>query len=69
MTQDRRRTSPGAGWEYVHVCVDDHSRVACAQLAPDETARSATACLTAAVPYYRRLGITVRRVLTDNGGC
>ncbi len=69
VTHDRRRTSPGAGWEYVHVCVDDHSRVAFSQIYPDETAASATAFLTAALAYYQHLGIQVRRVLTDNGGC
>ena len=69
VTHDRRQRTQGAGWEYVHVCVDDHSRVAFSKLYPDETAASATAFLTAATDYYRRLGITVRRVLTDNGGC
>ena len=69
VTRDRSRSSPGAGWEYVHVCVDDHSRVAFSQLYPDERGDSATAFLSAAVAYYRRLGITVLRVLTDNGGC
>ena len=69
VTQDRSRSSPGVGWEYVHVCVDDHSRVAFTQLYPDERGDSATTFLTAAVAYYRRLGITVRRILTDNGGC
>ncbi len=69
VTHDRTHRRQGAGWEYVHVCVDDHSRVAFSQLYPDETAASATAFLTAATDYYRRLGITVQRVLTDNGGC
>ena len=69
VTGDRRRTSPGAGWEYVHVCVDDHSRVAFSQLHADETAETAAAFLADALAYYRRLGITGRRVLTDNGGC
>ena len=69
VTHDRRQRTQGAGWEYVHVCVDDHSRVAFSKLYPDETAASATAFFTAATDYYRRLGITVRRVLTDNGGC
>ena len=57
----------GAGWDSLHVCVDDHSRLAFSQLYPNRTASSATAFLTAAVDYYRRLGISVRRVLTDNG--
>ena len=69
VTHDRSRTSAGAGWEYVHVCVDDHSRVAFSQIYPDETAASATAFLTAAIAYYQQFGIRLRRVLTDNGGC
>ena len=50
-------------------CVADHSRVAFSQIYPDETAASATAFLAAALAYYQHLGIQVRRVLTDNGGC
>ncbi len=69
VTGDRRHSSPGAGWEYLHVCVDDHSRLAFSQLYPDQTAATAAAFLTAALDYYHRLGIRVRRVLTDNGGC
>ena len=55
--------------EYVHVCVDDHSRIAFSKLYPDETASSATDFLIAAVNYYHRLGVHVRRVLTDNRRC
>ena len=49
--------------------MDDHSRVAFSKVYPDETAASATAFLTAALAYCQHLGIRVRRVLTDNGGC
>jgi transposase InsO family protein len=59
----------GAGWEYVHVCIDDHSRVAFAQIMPDERKESAIAFLKAAIAYYQRLGVTVQRVMTDNGSC
>ena len=69
MTKDRIRSSPGAGWEYVHDCVDDRSRGAFSRLYPDETAASSTAFLTAALAYYQRLNVRVRRVLPDNGGC
>ena len=62
-------TSEGAGWEYVHVCVDDHSRVAFGRILPDEAKESAVAFLEAAVAYYNSLGITVERVMTDNGSC
>ena len=71
VTGDRTGQSNGrgVGWEYVHVCIDDHSRVAFSQIHPDETAQSAVPHLKAAVAYYASLGVTVRRVMTDNGAC
>jgi transposase InsO family protein len=57
------------GWEFVHVAIDDHSRLATAQIFPDEKKESAVAFLQAAVAYYQSLGITVSRVMTDNGSC
>ena len=62
-------TSRGAGFECLHVCVDDNSRIAFTQILPDETKESATAFLKAAVAYYQSLGITTQRVMTDNGSC
>ena len=53
----------------VHVCVDDHSRIAFSQILPDERKQSATAFLKAAVADYKSLGVTVERVMTDNGSC
>ena len=61
--------SKGAGWEFVHVCIDDASRIAFSQILPDERKESATAFLRAAIEYYRSLGVTVTRVMTDNGSC
>jgi transposase InsO family protein len=61
----KRRT---VGWDYVHVCVDDHSRLAYAEVLPDEKAATAAGFLRRALAFYRRYGITVERVLTDNGG-
>jgi len=55
------------GWEYVHVCVDDYSRLAYAEVLPDEKATTAIGFLRRAVAHYRRHGITVERILTDNG--
>jgi transposase InsO family protein len=55
------------GWEYVHVCVDDYSRLAYAEVLPDEKATTAAGFLHRAVAFYRRYGIQVERVLTDNG--
>ena len=59
----------GVGWEYVHVCIDDASRIACSQVFPNEKKQSAVAALKAAVAYYKSLGVTVARVMTDNGAC
>lgn len=67
VTGNRRQDSRGAGWEYVHVAIDDHSRIAFATIHPDETARSACRALLKAVRYYASLGIRFQRVLTDNG--
>jgi transposase InsO family protein len=71
ITGDRRgqSNSRGVGWEYVHVCIDDHSRVAFTGIYPDEKAVSAVAFLRAAIRYYAGLGVTVQRVMTDNGSC
>jgi transposase InsO family protein len=57
------------GWEFVHVAIDDHSRVAMARVFPDEKKESAVAFLDAVFSYYRSLGITISRVMTDNGSC
>lgn len=59
----------GAGWEFVHVAIDDHSRLAFAKVMANEKKRSATTFLKAALAYYESLGIKVERVMTDNGAC
>ncbi len=70
VTGDRQAgRSRGAGWEFVHVCIDDASRLAFSQILPDEKKESAVAFLLAAVAYYASLGVTVARVMTDNGSC
>ncbi|NGO55507.1 IS481 family transposase [Mesorhizobium camelthorni] len=61
--------SRGAGWEFVHVAIDDASRIAFSQILPDERQTSAVAFLKAAIAYYASLGVTVTRVMTDNGSC
>jgi transposase InsO family protein len=63
------RTGRGVGWEYVHVCIDDASRVAVTGICPDEKAVSAIAALRAAVAHYQSLGIKVTPVMSDNGSC
>jgi transposase InsO family protein len=59
----------GSGWEFVHVAIDDHSRVARVDIFPDQTKHSAVAFLIATVAYFKSLGIIIERVMTDNGGC
>lgn len=67
ITGDRRDTVEGAGWEFLFVAVDDHARIAFTQMKPDERQDSAIAFLRATVAYFASLGVTVRRLLTDNG--
>jgi len=67
ITGDRRDTSRGAGWEFAHVAIDDHSRCGFVQMHNDERKESAVQALKAAVAHYRALGVTVKRLLTDNG--
>ncbi len=71
VTGDRHGQSAtrGVGWEYVHVAIDDHSRVAYCDIFPNEKKESALAHLEATVAYYKQLGVTVTRVMTDNGSC
>ena len=70
VTGDRSKRAKGlAGWQYLFVAIDDATRLAFAQLYPDETAASAIVFLTAAARFYGRHGIRIERVLTDNGTC
>ena len=55
------------GWEFVHVAVDDYSRLAYAEVLTDETRNTAVGFLRRAIAFFRRHGIQVERVLTDNG--
>ena len=66
---DRRTRSRGIGWEYVHACVDDATRIAYVEVLEDEKATTAAGFLRRAVAYYRARGIRVERVMTDNGSC
>lgn len=69
MTGSRFMQSIGLGYEFLHVAIDDHARVAYCELRRDERGLTAICFLTSLIRYYRRLGITIRRVLTDNGSC
>ena len=64
---DRRRASRGVGWEYVHVAVDDHRRVAYVEVLGDQLGPTGAAFLRRAVAWFRARGIRVRRILSDNG--
>lgn len=66
---DRSRRKRGAGWEVVFVCVDDHTRLAYAEVHPSENAEFATAFLARALRWFRSLGILSRRILSDNAKC
>ncbi len=61
------RRSPGAGWEYVHVCVDDATRLAYVEVLPDEQATTCIAFLRRAVRFYAVHGVEVQELMTDNG--
>ena len=64
--QDETR---GAGWEFLYVAVDDHSRMAYVAMMPDEKAVSASLFLSQAAGYFAQHNIRLRRVMTDNGPC
>ncbi len=67
VTGNRRDSVDGAGWKYVHVAIDDHSRIAFSRIYPNETQASVLDFLRAALAYYARHGIRCKAVLTDNG--
>jgi transposase InsO family protein len=71
ITGDRtgQSNTRGIGWEFVHVCIDDASRIAFSRLMKNERQGCAVAFLKAAVAYYASLGVIVQRVMTDNGAC
>ena len=67
VTGKRTKHAAGAGWEFVHICVDDATRLAYVEVLADERATSAVSFLRRAVAFYRAHGITVERLMTDNG--
>ncbi len=67
VTGNRRDHVKGIGWEYVHVAIDDHSRIATSGIYPDQKRSSVVAALHATIAWYARLGIRFKAVLTDNG--
>jgi transposase InsO family protein len=69
ITGDPSQRSRGGGWEQLHVCIDDHSRVAYEEILPDAKGATAAAFLERCVALFASCGVTVKRVLTDNGPC
>ena len=72
VTGDRRRKTKKRkfpGWEYVHIAIDDHSRVAYSDIFPNEKAKSAVQHLIATVRYFKTFSVKIDRVMTDNGPC
>lgn len=71
--QSQERVGPkrlgATGWEFVHVCVDDATRLAFVEVLPDEKGATAAGFLRRAVAWFKGMGITVERVLSDNGSC
>jgi hypothetical protein len=65
-TGERAIRSRGAGWEYVFVAIDDHSRVAVSQILPDEGRDRAVAYLQAAHAHFKALGVSVQRVMCSS---
>ena len=63
----RRKRSKGLGYDYVHVAIDDHSRVAYVEVLPDERGYTCTMFLVRATRWFASKGVTIKRVMTDNG--
>jgi transposase InsO family protein len=67
--KDTRHGGGHVGYSYIHTAIDDHSRLAYSQILSDETKQTATDFWNRAHAFFTDYGITVRRVITDNGGC
>ena len=67
ITGTHQKRSLGAGFEVAHVCIDDHSRLAYAEVLPNERKETTTTFLARALDHFQRLGISVARIMTDNG--
>ncbi len=67
VTGNRRDSVNGAGWETLFVAIDDHARISFTAMHPDEKTPQAVQFLKNAVAYYAGLGVTIQRLLTDNG--
>ena len=68
-TGSRSTRSRGLGWEFVHVAIDDYTRLAYVEVLPDERKESAIRFLSRACAWFKRRGVHLKRILTDNGSC
>jgi transposase InsO family protein len=69
VTGDKRKRARGVGWEFVHVAIDDASRLAYVEILDNERAATAIAFLKRAIAWFARQGVRTLRLLTDNGSC
>jgi transposase InsO family protein len=69
MSGSRRGQKRGLGYDFVHVCIDDASRMTYVEILPDERGTTAAGFVRRAVGWFARRGITTERVMTDNGAC
>jgi transposase InsO family protein len=69
VTGNRRDGVKGIGAEFLHIAIDDHTRIAFTAMYPDQKETSASHFLAQATAWFQRLGISTRRILTDNGPC
>jgi transposase InsO family protein len=66
---DYTRKTTGAGYEYLHIAIDDHTRISFAAILPDQNHQSSMLFFHMARAFYSRFGFAIKRVLTDNGPC
>jgi transposase InsO family protein len=66
---DYTRKTTGAGYEYLHIAIDDHSRISFAAILPDQNHQSSMLFFLMTRAFYSRFGFSIKRVLTDNGPC
>jgi transposase InsO family protein len=69
VTNDPSKRSRGAGYEYLHIAIDDHSRISFAAILPDQTQESALLFFFMARAHFNRFGFGIKRVYSDNGPC
>lgn len=69
ITGDKRKRARGVGWEFVHVAIDDASRLAYVEVLADEKGPTAATFLRRAVKWFEKQGVTTQKILTDNGAC